>query len=82
MKLCPPKPGFTVITSSKSILSRNGWTSVMDVGGLMASPTLQPSDRIFHIRGATAVAQFDVDDDFVRAGLDKWLQQDFRLAAH
>ena len=28
------------------------------------------------------VAELDVDDDLVRAGFDKWLQQNFRFAAN
>ena len=32
--------------------------------------------------GATCVAEFDVDDHFVRAGLGKRFEQNFRLGTH
>ena len=54
----------------------------MGVGGLMARPTFLPNDLIFQMSGVDLLAKFDVNDDFVRAGLGKGFQQNFRARAH
>ncbi len=46
MNACPPKPGWTVITSSRSTASRNGSTASAGVSGLMAIPACRPAWRI------------------------------------
>ena len=71
MNSCPPKPGLTVITSSKSIWPRYGWTSVMVVGGLMARPTSFAERLDFPDEWRDLLVKFDMNDDFVRAGLAK-----------
>ena len=54
----------------------------MGVGGLTARPTFLPSYLIFQMSGRHLFAEFHVDDHFVRAGLGKRFEQNFRLAAH
>ena len=46
MKLCPPKPGTTVITSIKSISSIILSKTLISVDGFNDIPTLQPRDLI------------------------------------
>ena len=46
MKACPPQPGWTVITSSRSMLSRNGSTAAAGVSGLSAIPGDRPLARM------------------------------------
>ena len=46
MKLCPPNPGFTVITKTKSILSKTYSMTFSGVDGFKATPALTPNDLI------------------------------------
>ena len=43
MKLCPPKPGFTLIISTRSSLSSSHSSASSDDEGLNTSPALQPA---------------------------------------
>ena len=43
---CPPKPGSTLITKTKSILSKKGSISEIGVDGFKEIPTLLPVDLI------------------------------------
>ena len=47
MKLCPPKPGLTVITSAKSILSKTYSSTSSDVAGFKETPALIPKDFMY-----------------------------------
>ena len=54
MKLCPPKPGSTVITSTIKSLSRYGSTASGEVPGLMAKAGLTPRSSIsFRVRSTS-----------------------------
>ena len=47
MKLWPPKPGFTVITQTRSIRSRTHSIASGGVAGFSATPALAPSERMY-----------------------------------
>ena len=46
MKLCPPKPGFTVMTSTRSVRSSTHSTICGGVPGSSATPARRPRSRI------------------------------------
>ncbi len=46
MKLCPPKPGFTLITSTRSTSPITWRIDSSGVCGLSTTPAFFPSDRI------------------------------------
>src|SRR6267143_1928129 len=46
MNFCPPKPGFTVITRSRSRSGITSLTAVRGVAGLTTAPARQPSSRM------------------------------------
>ena len=73
MKCCPPKPGWTDITSSRSMWASQGSQASNGVSGLTARPAPRPSRRMASISVRGAV-HLDVHAAVVGAGLGERLQ--------
>jgi hypothetical protein len=54
MKCWPPNPGWTDMTSRRSMSANHGATASKGVSGLHATPTPSPSSRIWAIRAPVA----------------------------
>ena len=69
MKLCPPKPGLTLITRIRSISSSTWSTASAGVAGLSETPAFLPSDLMSWMVRWRCGAGFGMDGDDVGAGL-------------
>ena len=74
MNAWPPKPGCTLMNSSRSISSRYGSTVSTGVSGLSVSPTPTPSSRRSREQRA-GVAELDVHGAAVGAGVGEVVEQ-------
>ena len=68
MNACPPQPGFTLITSSRSIWSRYGSTGVDRRGRVEHEPDAHVA-RAQVVEQRTGIAELDVHDAAVGAGV-------------
>ena len=81
MNACPPHPGFTLITSSRSISSRYGSTASTGVGGFSTRPT--PTLRAAQlVEQRAGVAELDVHDAAVGTGVGEVVEQHAGVVDH
>ena len=73
MKLWPPKPGKTVMHSTRSTSRRYGRTASNGVSGLSATPARRPRPRIWAM-SSSVFADLDVHRAAVRPGVGEVLQ--------
>ena len=81
MNGCPPQPGFTLITSRRSIWSRYGSTVSTGVGGLSTRPDAHVA-RPQLVEQRARVAELDVHDAAVGAGVGEVGEQHAGVVDH
>ena len=74
MKLWPPKPGLTLITSTRSTLSITQSSTSSDAAGLKTRPALQPRAADQLQRAVDVRARLRMKADDVGAGLGERLR--------